>query len=101
MCVYVCVCVCVGVCVCTHMCVGVYIYTHTHTCMGAHTHVCINVCVYIQLIESHQAKFKKAIKKKRTKKHFCILYTYRDGHNVQNGIVSSEKVGVTFLSKLF
>ena len=38
---------------CTHICVGVYIYTRTHACMGAHTHVCIHVSAYIQLILSH------------------------------------------------
>ena len=49
-----CVCGGVGVCVCARTLVRgrVYIYTHTHTYMGAHTHVCIHVCAYIQLIVS-------------------------------------------------
>ena len=54
MCVYVCVCVCRCMRVCAHACawayIYIYIYTHTHTCMGAHTHVCIHVCAYIQFI---------------------------------------------------
>ena len=37
-------------CVRTHVRGRIYIYTHTHTSMGAHTHVCIHVCAYIQLI---------------------------------------------------
>ena len=47
-------CVFVHVGACVHGRTHIYIYTHTraHTCMGAHTHVCIHVCAYIQLIVS-------------------------------------------------
>ena len=51
---------------CTHICVGVYIYTRTHACMGAHTHVCIHVSAYIQLILSHYIYFS--------------FYRYKIGH---------------------
>ena len=45
--------ICECVCVCTHVRGRIYIRTHAHMYGCTHTHVCIHVCAYIQLIVSH------------------------------------------------
>ena len=73
--------------ICTHT------HTHTHTHIYIYTYIYIYKFIYIYIhIYTHT----------HTHAHTHIyIYIYSGGHKVQNDIVSSEKVGITFYLRSF